>query len=466
MIVGRLHSFILSYIVVGVILIGPGGMAYGGEYIVSSKYEFEEAVQEAQPGDEIIIANGHYENWGVQINCRGTAAAPITIHPESEGGAVFTGTTAFRLTGQYVILKGLSFEGCTTTPITLQDASFCRVTGCRFVASRATVINFRGQSDDNRIDHCTFLHTEAKCIVVTINTSRPPLRNRLDHNLFQDVPRLGRNGRSTIQIGQFQTKRGLVESLTLVDYNVFLRCNGDAEIISNKSSRNTYRYNLFKDCQGELVMRGGSHCVIEGNRFEGCNAGIRLSGTYHTVENNVIIDSKSTGIRLFYGMTRKHGSLYVAPGHCLIANNTIVNAANAGIFIGEHRNRDARTPGKKWNTRRYGPVTLHAVAPYKNRFINNIITGSTGELLKVDHSPDNVIANNLFYNTGNATLPLVNTKTLVVNPLFMDSGNGDYQLSRNSPAIGRGIPLAPGVPSRNIGASAEPLRAGPSVKEE
>ncbi|NQY33770.1 MAG: hypothetical protein HRT37_02145 [Alteromonadaceae bacterium] len=38
--------------------------------------------------------------------------------------------------------------------------------------------------------------------------------------------------------------------------NVFVRCNGEAAIISNKCAGNIYCRNVFNQCNGELVMRG------------------------------------------------------------------------------------------------------------------------------------------------------------------------------------------------------------------
>ena len=53
-------------------------------------------------------------------------------------------------------------------------------------------------------------------------------------------------------------------------------CNGEPEVISNKSSNNIYRKNYFEDCDGELVMRGGHDCVIDSNVIKGGNSGIRV----------------------------------------------------------------------------------------------------------------------------------------------------------------------------------------------
>ena len=426
---------------------------------VSSPQQLADAVKRAKPGDKIRIADGRYTGWRVALSCRGTAEKPIVFRPESVGGVTFTGDTAFTLTGSHIVMRGFAFDTCplTSSLVTIHSAKNCRVTACRFLNStegKAPVVMVMGPAADNRLDHCDLIHTVGRCLQVRVNSEQAPVRTRIDHNRFQDVPPIGGNGRETVQIGQSQPNWGFVEPRTVVENNLFLRCNGEAEIISNKSSRNIYRNNLFKDCEGELVMRGASYCLIEGNRFEGCTGGIRLSGTHHTVIDNVLVGCRGTGIRLLYGMTRELGGHYQAVGNCLIANNTVVNAGRAGILIGDSR-------GKDW-----GEKGLQQLPPYDNRTVNNIIAGSSGMLLKADGAPDNTIANNLFHATGEAAIPDTGETPLHADPLFADPEAGDFRLRPESPATGAGIPLAPDAKTADIGASARPIEAGPSSGSE
>ncbi len=275
----------------------------------------------------------------------------------------------------------------TSSCVALSGARGCRFTACRFedTSGKAPVVSIADCARDNRVDHCAFLRPAARSVQVIVRSEEPPAGNRIDHNLFQDVPPIGGNGRETIQVGQSQPKWGLTEPRTVVEHNTFLRCDGEAEVISNKSSHNTYRRNLFRECEGELVMRGGSHCILEGNRFERCSGGIRISGTHHRVVDNVIVGNRGTGIRFLYGMTRELGGHYQAPTGCLVTNNTIVDAGKAGIHIGSGGGRD------------WGEKGVADVAPYGNRFVNNIVVGSEGALLVSEDCPDNVVEHNLYY---------------------------------------------------------------------
>lgn len=63
-----------------------------------------------------------------------------------------------------------------------------------------------------------------------------------------------------------------------------------AEIISNKSCKNTYSDNGFYECKGTLTLRHGNDCLVTGNYFIGNNisqtGGVRIIGENHVVENN------------------------------------------------------------------------------------------------------------------------------------------------------------------------------------
>jgi hypothetical protein len=147
--------------------------------------------------------------------------------------------------------------------------------------------------------------------------------------------------------------------------------------------------------------------------------GIRLCGTGHVVKDNLIVNSHGTGIRLYFGMTKGQGGHYQAAGDCLITNNTIVNAKRAGILVGDRRGID-------------GGKGIQNVAPEGNRILNNIVTGSTGDLLLVDHAPGNLVADNLFYLQGDAIVSSPGDNPIYADPLFRDPENGDFRPGEGS----------------------------------
>lgn len=397
--------------------------------MVTSETELQTAINQAKPGTEMVIADGLYADWDITVPCIGTQQMPITIRPQTPQGITLTDESTFKVSGSYIVIRDFRFEDCRLLDscILLDGALDVRVTACTFEGAfgRAPVIGIKGASVGCRIDHCQFIKPEARSIQVIVRGEKSPMRTRIDHNLFQDVPPIpAKNGRETIQIGQSQPKWGWFSPMTVVEYNTFLRCDGEIEIISNKSSRNTYRFNLFKDCKGELVMRGASHCTIEGNRFENCTGGIRLSGTHHRVENNLIINSQKMGIQLRYGMTKELGGHYQAVSNCLIKNNTIIHSKNTGLFVGTSRNRDAGEKGTS------------TIAPFNNQIVNNIVVSNQGHVVQVDQAPNNIIKDNWFYATDKA-IPSQIEGNSTKDPQL----NTNHHTTAQSPAQGMGVSI-------------------------
>jgi len=398
---------------------------------VDSMESFSKAVRGAKAGDTIVIANGRYNGWSADLDCRGTSRQPVTIRPESAGGVVLTGRSRFSITGSYVTVDGLRFEECDfeRNLLDFKRSDHCRIVNCVFdnCGGARAAIGLSAGARNNRLTDCHFTNIAARCVNLTMNDEiykhGVPTGNVIRNNHFQDIPRAGKNGRETVKIGTNQPTYGHVVVGAIVEENVFDRCNGEAEIISNKCAGNTYRRNVFNQCDGELVMRGGENCLIEGNRFFAGKGGIRLCGTGHVVKDNVVVNSDTTGIRLYFGMTREQGGHYQAAGQCLVANNTIVNAKRVGILLGDGRGRDGKEKG------------IQNVAPEGNRLLNNIVTGRTGDLFLVDHAPGNLIAGNLFFLQGDAIVSSPGDDAIYADPLFRDPENGDFRPSQGSVAL-------------------------------
>ena len=89
---------------------------------------------------------------------------------------------------------------------------------------------------------------------------------------------LGVNGGETIRIGT--SANSMESSRTIVENNTFKNCDGEIEIISNKSANNIFRNNLFLESKGSLTLRHGNNTLVEGNVFLGNNVsktgGIRV----------------------------------------------------------------------------------------------------------------------------------------------------------------------------------------------
>jgi poly(beta-D-mannuronate) lyase len=367
--------------------------ASGKIYKVASPDEFKKAAALVIPGDAIEIANGNYSGWELSANTNGTDGKPVIIRAETRGKVVFSGDVnkpVLQLKGSFIEISGLTFSGCNVFKsqggngvlIELKDTRHCRVTDCSFTKNTAKaqfmpIFVISGKGEYNRVDHCSFTgNIDNMELQVKITADAVPLYTLIDHNLFNDKDKVTWkvfNGGECVQIGQDPVLLGTQYARSVVRDNRFIHCDGEAEVISNKSSGNSYIHNYFEDCHGELVMRGGHDCLIDSNTFNGGTGGIRVNGTHHTITNNTL-SKLPIGIRLMYGMAKGKTEIgfYIAASDCLIKNNHITDCIT-GILIGDSKNADWTG---KFDTARYPSRTMQDVVPFNNTLVDNVITGT------------------------------------------------------------------------------------------
>ena len=268
--------------------------------------EFNQAVNKAQPGDVITMANGVWKDTELLFEAKGTAENPVTLTVEEKGKVTLEGASNLRIAGEYLVVEGLVFvNGYTPTNEVISFrkddktlANHCRLTEC-------VIDNYSNPQRDeqdywvaiygknNRIDHN---HISGKrnlgvTMIVGLDTKESSENHhQIDHNYFGPRPTFGNNGGETLRIGT--SHHALENSNTLVESNYFDRCDGEHEIISNKSCQNTYKYNTFFECRGTLTMRHGNETMVDGNVFIGngkpSTGGIRVINEKQTVKNNYL----------------------------------------------------------------------------------------------------------------------------------------------------------------------------------
>ena len=373
--------------------------AFCKSYRIHSEQEFNNISAQIKPGDEIIVVNGTYAPWSLVINTRGTAAKPVTVRAETIGRVIFSGEVRqpiFKLTGSYTILQGIHFIACTLVKVEkqtgilveLSDSKNCQLTECVFrqnvvKGQYMPIVVISGNGDSNIVNRCIFSENiDNQEVQVKVTKEATPLNTIIANNNFSDKKKVrwsNSNGGECVQVGQDPILLGTIQSKTTVRDNRFIRCNGEPEVISNKSSNNLYKRNYFENCDGELVMRGGHDCVIDSNVIKGGNSGIRVNGTGHLITHNKISDVK-TGIRLMYGMAggKTDIGFYVAASNCVITNNHIENATT-GIYIGDSKN--ANWTGK-FDTVRYPSRVMQDVAPANNTVSDNVFINTQTNLVK------------------------------------------------------------------------------------
>ncbi|MEM7385430.1 MAG: polysaccharide lyase 6 family protein, partial [Verrucomicrobiota bacterium] len=282
----------------------PLSNAGAKDWIVSSASEANDAVRSADPGDVVIWKNGTYSDQEIDIHGNGTAANPITLRAEEPTKVILTGSSSLNMAGEYLIVDGLRFEDGEISSSSVVEtrsrdddhaAYHSRITNC-------TVKNYSGEGKylqlygtNNRLDHSHLgvkEDREAMLVVRFRDLKEGEIpAHRIDHNLFSEFkngPGDHPNGYETIRIGlgDYLDFRGDV----LVENNVFVDCDGEIETISNKTSYNTFRGNTFIRCRGQLSLRHGFGCIVDGNYFFGGEkegtSGVRVIGEDHQITNN------------------------------------------------------------------------------------------------------------------------------------------------------------------------------------
>jgi poly(beta-D-mannuronate) lyase len=335
------------------------GTASSAEMRVADPAAFETAVQAAKPGDVIVMRAGKWENADLRFKARGTKEKPITLRAEQLGKTELTGAARLRIGGEHLVVEGLSFVNPQAEDVidfrvdSKKQASHCRLTQCSLVddgttpppAKEGRWVNFYGVG--NRMDHCFIAgkRTRGTTAVVWLGFD-PEGRHHIHHNLFGPRSRLGGNGGETLRIGDSKTSER--DANCLVEANWFERCNGEAEIISNKSCANLYRHNTFFECQGALTLRHGRSCEVMENAFLGNGAketgGVRVIGEDHRVVGNWFDrlrgDEFRSAITLVRGIPDSPLNGYMPVKRAVIEKNILMNCAHP-LLIGYNDEKEA-----------------------------------------------------------------------------------------------------------------------------
>ena len=331
--------------------------------LVSSQDEYEDAVDDLEPGDTVMLANGTWRDFEILFTGFGTRDQPITLTAETKGEVVIAGQSNLRMAGEHLVVSGLVFrDGYTPTNTVI---SFRRTRGDYAHYSRVTetvIDRFnnpeRYETDfwvmmygkHNRFDHN---HLEGKSnagvtMAVRLDSEESQQNHhRIDHNYFGPRPVLGSNGGETLRIGT--SHYSLTDSLTVVENNYFDRCNGEVEIISNKSGGNVFRGNVFLESRGTLTLRHGNGNVVENNVFLGNGVdhtgGIRVINANQTVRNNYL--HGLTGHRFGGALVVMNGvpdspiNRYHQVDNAVIENNSIIDSDHIELAAGSDEERSA-----------------------------------------------------------------------------------------------------------------------------
>ena len=316
------------------------------EYFVSTASEITSTLNNVQPGDTLTLTNGTWDSQRIEFEADGTNTAPILMRAENPGQVILKGSSWLEISGNWLIVDGLCFLGGYSTGHQVIEfrgdngrAHNCRLTNSAIIdynpANKDTDYKWVGlYGQNNRVDHCHFEGKEhsGTTFVIWLPTDEDrDNHHQVDHNYFGPRPDLGYNGGETIRVGT--STNSMKNSRSIFEYNVFEECNGETEIISNKSCENIYRYNTFINSVGCLTLRHGERCLLEGNFFLGMGnynaGGVRIIGADHVVINNYFENLNGTGYKtglcMVKGVVDSPLNRYYQVERALVAFNTFVN---------------------------------------------------------------------------------------------------------------------------------------------
>ena len=333
-------------------------------YYVRNQNEYAHASKQIRAGDSIVLASGEWRDFELVITGKGTRKRPISVIAEEAGKVILTGQSSLRIGGEHVLVTGLVFkDGYSPRG---EVISFRRAKDDVARNSRVTEVVIdrfskpdRSEDDywvglygrNNRFDHSHLVGKINQGVTLAVVLDTPESRDnghRIDHNYFGPRPVLGSNGGETIRIGTSQYS--MYRSGTLVEDNVFDRCDGEVEIISNKSNGNIYRGNLFLRSRGTLTLRHGDDTLVERNVFLGYGkdhtGGIRVINRNQTVRQNYMEGLRGTGfssaLTVMNGVPNSPVNRYVQVNNALIERNTVVDSARVTLGAGSDEERSAR----------------------------------------------------------------------------------------------------------------------------
>ncbi|WP_448663419.1 chondroitinase-B domain-containing protein [Sphingomonas sp. CJ20] len=416
---------VISFIALGIVA-AASVPAEARDWLVHNPGEYEAAAKRVVPGDRILLADGEWKDFQIRLTGQGRSDAPIRLAAQTPGRVVLTGASNLKLSGRHLEVSGLIFRDGhspddsvvafrTSSKAWAEDS---RVTGI--------VIDGFNQPDRRKEDHWVAIygrgnrvdqsHFEGKAnagaMLVVIRQAGMPLDNRarIDHNYFGPRPPLGSNGGETIRIGT-STESGS-DSGTVVEDNLFERCDGEVEIVSVKSGGNIVRRNLFLESQGSLVLRHGSGNVIEDNVFLGRgvahSGGIRVINERQLIRNNYLEGlagtSFTSAIAVMNGVPNSPVNRYMPVRDVVIEDNTIVDVARITIGAGADAERsqpprDVRFAGNLLSgAKGSDPVRIEADASGVT-FAGNVLAGAKSAVAGIDARavPMERAANGLLY---------------------------------------------------------------------
>ncbi|MDP1581676.1 MAG: chondroitinase-B domain-containing protein [Candidatus Didemnitutus sp.] len=363
--------------IIGLVLGSGAVAAYGVTRNVYNATDFNN-LPTLNAGDEVILHSGNYGALNKTLVSSITTDAiaqqtPILVRAATNGGVVVTAPSQITLQGRGIVLAGIDFsatsgmrENGSTSPAwiirTAADSRYMLLSNLRFLNSTAGDTYGHWlfiEGFNHMIEYCHFEGKLAANATVAFkrSTSEAGITTSRNHRLRYCYfgPRecsITDNGYESIRIGDSSSQAHNMN--VTIERNVFYRAiwrsdgekPNDMEIISNKTKGNKILNNTFLESYGQLTLRHGDACIVEGNFIFGggyysgssillratnsYQTGIRVIGQEHIIRNNYLVNLNGTNLRA--ALCVMGGDATFTDGDGANGNNGYEAAHNAQIY--------------------------------------------------------------------------------------------------------------------------------------
>ncbi len=388
---------------------------------VTNSKELTTAIDSAKAGDQIVLANGIWNDVQIKFRGKGTEDKPITLRAETAGKVSIEGQSYLKFGGEYLQVEGLHFKNGYSPSNAVIDfkighkdapdeiSNNCKVTNC-------VIEDFNKPKRDNSDLWVQFWgrHNELSNSYIAGKTNRGPTvrvsiagiesinnYHQIVNNHFGPRPVKGGPSGETIQLGDSYTS--MSPSHTLVANNLFEECNGEVEVISSKTNFNVFKNNVFYKSEGSLVTRHGNYVTVDGNYFigDGVNenyGGIRIINTGHWVVNNYFYGLKGRSFRsplaVMNGIPKSPLNRYNQVTDVVVAYNTYVNCASPWQFgVGQNLAQSDVLPKSEIRSARAIRTTVANNIIYNEKGLENVVVEN-------DKADGVMFKNNIINNQG------------------------------------------------------------------
>lgn len=304
----------MKYIIAFILALCTGN-AFATDYLIASAEEANRLGKEAKAGDRIILRDGVYKDAVIKFhNAKGTAQLPVTFMAEHDGKVFFEGNSRLSFSGSYLVINGFVWQNggkelekksvIEFRTGSEKQAAYCVLKNCAVIGYNTLDLNTDNKwisvyGEHNTVSHCLLKDkfNRGATLTVWLNNGQPA-HHTITYNYFlnrQNGPEAD-NGLESLRIGDSKTSS--TNAHCVVAFNRFEDCDGELEIISNKSYHNSYFNNTFYNSNGGLTLRHGGYCLVAGNYFDGGTKdksyGLRIVGENHVAVNNYFTNLKGS----------------------------------------------------------------------------------------------------------------------------------------------------------------------------